>query len=67
MCFGSSKPKTTVPPEPKKPTTFDFRAGADSLKQQQQQQMAAAQSQPQEDEFGSELGTSGTAPTPATY
>lgn len=66
MCFGSSKPKTTVPPEPKKPTTFDYRAGADSMKQQQQQ-VAAAQSQPQGDEFGSELGTSGTAPMPATY
>jgi len=61
MCFGgSSKPKTTVPPEPMQPTTFDFRAGNDSLKQQQQQM--AAQRQPQAPSFGSELGTSTTAP-----
>ena len=59
MCFGSSKPKTTVAPEPMQPTTFDFRAGNDSLKQQQQKM--AATSQPQAASFGSELGTS-TAP-----
>jgi hypothetical protein len=64
MCFGgSSKPKTTVAPEPMKPTTFDFRAGADSLKQQQQKM--AATSQPQAASFGSELGTSTLSPMPA--
>lgn len=62
MCFGSSK-TNTKPPEPTPPTTFSYRAGADSLRQQQ---AAATMQQPKPQTFGSELGTSTTGMMPAT-
>lgn len=57
MCMGGSKSNTT-PPEPTPPTTFSYRAGADSLKKQQQGVATGQITAPPT--LGSELGSSDT-------
>lgn len=60
MCFGSSKPKTVVPPPSATPTTFDYTKG-ERAPLSQQAAATNASTATQAASFGSEL--SGSAPT----
>jgi hypothetical protein len=56
MCFGSSKPSNTKPPEPTPATRFDYRAGEKSMLDQQRG--VANMVAPPPKALGSELGSS---------